>query len=318
MKYLSLKDFSCFFFDLSILERHLDELEFAYDTLPSQVPIQHEQQCEFEEPYLAPNEISSINHSPVPHLCPSSQSAITSIDRCSIRSNHAFNDREETNEPEHDNEKENELRASSILSMPLSPTMPPNVTYMTRKSIVPITPLPTTLLALSSVMGPPRTTVIPRREGISALTSCLNQTSNLSPNIVNQSSFIEPIQTILHSIPMKCSVSTQTEDLDYSTHHPCHDVSECPCVRIYTRSEQLFMTNMSVFFRNSIHLATATTEQVLPIKKTTDRKRIKKSKAQIIDQSDTVSSITPIINEIVPSMSTNPFSQTKVMSSLIG
>ncbi|CAF1565530.1 unnamed protein product, partial [Adineta steineri] len=92
------------------------------------------------------------------------------------------------------------------------------------------------------------------------------QISNLEPRISNNSSILPPIESTSNrqdqetsmtpavSQTTRYSISTQTDDDYYPTHHHCNDVSVCPCVQIYTRSEQLFMASMAIFFRNSIHV----------------------------------------------------------------
>lgn len=273
------------------LERQLDQLEFAPDSAPTQTQNQQQSQQEMqlaptEEPRLDPH-LAIINHTPPPLLLPSSDFIPPTTLNCSLppvqsivlqheETHHPDNAEEEGEQSEKneqevhtttDHDKENHLGAPSMLVAPLSPTMPLNATYIARRSIPAVTPLPGNLLALSSIMVPNTTMGNSRDDPSFQSPTCLAESFNIPPN---QSLIVAPVTLVRNSTTVRSSitttaapvqlsqrsVSTQTEINDFLTHHPCHDVSECPCVGIYTRSEQLFMTSMAVFFRNSIQVIT--------------------------------------------------------------
>ena len=239
-----------------------------------------------EEPQLDPN-LPVINHSPPPLLLPSSDfvapttanSLLPPVQSIVLQHEETIyhaekfekeEEEEQQSESEEEDEKENQLGAPSTLAVPLSPTMPLNATYIARRSIPAVTPLPTSLLALSSIMVPNTTIGNSRNDSSFQSPTCPPTTSfYIQPNrsiIVAPVSLgqartpvVDPPTTIVTTTavqPTQCSVSTQTESNDFLSHHPCHDVSECPCVGIYTRSEQLFLASMAVFFRNSIQVIT--------------------------------------------------------------
>lgn len=211
---------------------------------------------------------------------------------------------EETNEEEE--RQENQLHVSSVLAAPLSPAMPLNATYVaSRRSIPTITEIPPSLLALSTLSMNTTTTStnIPIQS-----TSSVVQMTNLEPqqSIVAQ----PPVELTIDRQDQEtsmtpeaiekvhCSIATQTDgDEDYQpTHHHCNDVSVCPCVQIYTRSEQLFMASMAIFFRNSITITPP------DLSSTMISSTIKKNnKRQLRTHQNLSSQSTPIINEIEPS-----------------
>ena len=235
-----------------------------------------------EEPQLDPNQ-PLINHSPPPLLLPSSdfvapttansllppvQSIVLHHEE-TIRQPEKYEEEEEQLESDEENEKENQLGAPSTLAVPLSPTMPLNATYLARRSIPAVTALPTNLLSLSSIMVPNTTIGNSRNDSSFQSPTCPPTTSfQIQPNrsiivapvsLAQSRTHVDPRITIATTTPVQpkpCTVSTQTESNDFLSHHPCHDVSECPCVGIYTRSEQLFLASMAVFFRNSIQVIT--------------------------------------------------------------
>ncbi len=288
------------------LERQLDELEFAPDSAPSQTQRQQEeeeQQPPQEESHLEPNLIS-INHSPLPLLLPSSPlmppSTLTFI--VPPIPSVSIIQQEEKNEEEE--EEENQLNVSSIMAAPLSPAMPLNSTYIAHRSIPIITQLPSTLLGLSTLI-PQNTTTI-SNDVSSRLTSSIVQILNDESKKSDHSSLLAPIESTSHRQDqetsmtptavqtIQCSVSTQTIDDYYPTHHQCNDVSVCPCVQIYTRSEQLFMASMAIFFRNSISITPP--ESSLPTINNTIKKNNKRQ--QQINHQNISPQSTPIIKEI--------------------
>ena len=141
--------------------------------------------------------------------------------------------------------------------------MPLNATYLAHQSVPITTQIPSIPLTLSTLIPPPNATTLSNNVPLRS-TSSIVQFSNLEPNEFNHSPFLPPTKSISNRqdqetsmTPVvvqttRCSVSTQTNDDYCTTHQPCHDVSICPCVQIYARSEQLFMSNMAIFFRNSI------------------------------------------------------------------
>jgi hypothetical protein len=286
------------------LERQLDELEFAPDSAPSQTQRQHEeeQQPPQEESHLEPVLIS-VNHSPPPLLLPTSPLmppstlafALPPIPSVSVIQH------EETLEEEE--EEGNELNVPSIIGAPLSPAMPLNSTYLAHRSRPIVTPIPSTFLGLSTLI--PQNTTTMSNNVSSRLTSSIVQTSNFEPNKSDQSATSAPIESTSNRQdqetsmtptaiqPIQCSVSTQTSDDYHPTHPHCHDVSVCPCVQIYTRSEQLFMASMAIFFRNSITI-TPPESSVTPINNTLK----KNNKRQQINHQNISPRSTPIINEI--------------------
>lgn len=155
----------------------------------------------------------------------------------------------------------NHSNVPSIMAAPLSPAMPLNSTYIAHQPIAIVTPLPPTVLGLSTFISNDtssrlRSTIIPTLNNDQQRSTHLAPPPPLAPitsstNRHDQETSMTPTadQTI------QCSVSTQTSDDHYPTHHYCNDVSVCPCVQIYTRSEQLFMASMAIFFRNSIMVA---------------------------------------------------------------
>ncbi|CAF0737972.1 unnamed protein product [Rotaria sp. Silwood1] len=247
-------------------KRQLDELEFASDNAPSQTQEQKNEEEQLQEKsHLGEPILNSVNHSPLPLLLPSSilMPPSTSTFIFPPVQSVSINQQEEHNE-----EEENQLHVSSLMAAPLSPAMPLNSTYIAHRSIPIITQIPSALLTLSTAL--PRNTTTIADNTSSRLTSSIVGPSYVEQNKSDHSSLLAPIKTISKRQDQEtsmtptdvqtitCSVSTQTSDDDYNyypTHHPCNDVSLCPCVQIYTRSEQLFMTSMSIFFRNSITIA---------------------------------------------------------------
>jgi hypothetical protein len=288
------------------LERQLDELEFAPDSVPSQTQLQQEeeQQPPQEDSRLEPI-LTSVNHSPPPLLLPSSPlmppSTLTfvlpPIPSVSVIQHEENNEEEE--------EDENQLNVPSIITAPLSPAMPLNSTYIAHRSIPIVSQFPSTLLGLSTLI-PPSTATTTISNGVSSrLTSSIVPISNDEQRKSDHSSLLAPIEltsnrhdqetsmtpTAVQTI--QCSVSTQTSDDHYPTHHACNDVSICPCVQIYTRSEQLFMTSMAIFFRNSITVTPPETS-LIAINNTIK----KNNKIQQINHQNISPQSTPIINEI--------------------
>jgi hypothetical protein len=252
-----------------------------------------------EEPYLEPI-LTSVNHSPLPLLLPSSPlmppstltfrlPPIPSISIIQPEENHE--------------EEENQLHVPSIMAAPLSPAMPLNTTYIAHRSIPITTQLPSSLLALSTLIPQNTTTIL--NDPSTRTTSSMVQIFNLEQTKSDHASLLAPIEStsnrqdqetsmtppVIQKI--QCSVSTQTID-DYSpTHHQCNDVSVCPCVQIYTRSEQLFMASMAIFFRNSITV----TPPELPLSSINNTIKMN-HKRQQINHHDASPKSTPIINEI--------------------
>lgn len=285
------------------------ELEFAPDSAPSQTQQQQqsqqiqqeeEQQPLQEESHLEPV-LPSINHSPPPLLLPSSPimrpSTIT-FARPSIPSVSIIQ-HEKTNEEEEE-EEENQLNVPSIMAAPLSPAMPLNSTYMAHRSMATVTQFPSTLLGLSTL-----TSTNTNNNTSLQLTSSIAPTSNDREKTLDHPSIVlAPIESTINRQDqetsmtpttvqtIQCSVSTQTNDDYQQIHHHCNDVSICPCVQIYTRSEQLFMTSMAVFFRNSINISPSESSLTRINNNNSNNKR-----QQIIVQS-TISQSTPIMNEI--------------------
>jgi hypothetical protein len=189
-------------------------------------------------------------------------------------------------------EEENQLLVPSMIAAPLSPTMPLNSTYIAAHRSIPlITQLPPSFLGLSTLSL--NTTTIPDNAPVSSIV----QISNLEQNKSNHRSLLPPIESTSNrqdqqtsmTPTVQCSVSTQTTDDYYPTHDHCNDVSVCPCVQIYTRSEQLFMASMAIFFRNSI---TITPPE--PSLTTITNSTKKNNKRQVTNHPQS----TPIINEI--------------------
>jgi hypothetical protein len=266
----------------------LDELEFASDSAATQTQQdqqQEEQRQAQEDPHLEPI-LTSINHSPPPLLLPSSTLTYLLPPVQSVL--------------RQEEEEENHLFVPSILAAPLSPAMPLNSTYIAHRSIPIITQIPSTLLGLSTLIAP--NTTINHDDTSLNSTSFIGQVSNLEQKISHNSPLLAPIESVSNRQDQetsmtqpavqatRCSVSTQTNDDYYPTHHHCNDVSVCPCVQIYTRSEQLFMTSMAIFFRNSISITPP--EPSLTVMNNITRKTNKRHQHVITPQS------TPIINEI--------------------
>ncbi len=292
------------------LERQLDELEFAPDSVLSQTQQQEEeeeQQPLQEESRLEPN-LPSINHSPPPLLLPTSPimrpSTLTFV--LPPIASVSVIQQEENNEEE---EEENQLNVPSIIAAPLSPAMPLNSTYIARRSIPVITQFPSTLLSLSTLIPPNTTTITTSNDVSSRLTSSIVPISNDKQRKSDPSSVLAPIESTSNQQDqetsmtptavqtIQCSVSTQTNDDYYPTHHQCNDVSVCPCVQIYTRSEQLFMASMAVFFRNSITITPS--ESSITSLTTINKNVIKKNnKRQQINHHNISPQSTSIINEI--------------------
>ncbi|CAF0886515.1 unnamed protein product [Rotaria sordida] len=287
-------------------KKQLDELEFTSDNAPSQTQRQQKEEQQLQEKsYLEPI-LNPISNSPPPLLLPSSILMPPSTSTFTVPPVQSvlINQQEEHNEEEE--EEENQLHASSIMAAPLSPAMPLNSTYIAHRSIPIIAQIPSTLLNLSTVI--PRNTTTISNNAPSRLTSSIVEFSNLEQNKSDHSSLLEPIKIISNRQDqetsmtptnvqtIRCSVSTQTSDDDNycPTHHPCNDVSLCPCVQIYTRSEQLFMASMSIFFRNSITVTPP--EPSLTIINNTKKKNDKRQQINhpIISPSQPI----PLINNI--------------------
>lgn len=175
-------------------------------------------------------------------------------------------------QPEGDEEEEgrererekNQSNVPSIMAAPLSPAMPLNSTYMAHQPIPIVTQLPPTFLGLSTFISNDtssrlRSTIVPTLNNDQQASAHLAPPPPLPPLVPITSSTNrhdqETSMTPTADQTIQCSVSTQTSDDHYPTHHYCNDVSVCPCVQIYTRSEQLFMASMAIFFRNSIMVA---------------------------------------------------------------
>jgi hypothetical protein len=284
------------------LERQLDELEFAPDSAPSQTPQrsqkqqQEEQQLQDEpqpDPVLTP-----MHQTPPPLLLPTSSFVPPFTSTCPLHNVQVDLPLEEPtkndSEPEEDEEKTHHSRVPSILAAPLSPTMPLNSTYIARRTMPMVTQIPSTLLALSTLIPSTAHSIIqPENPSILApVESVVNRT--------NQELIVPPVQ---------CSVSTQTDnDLHRSQnntnhHHHCSDVSECPCVRIYTRSEQLFMTSMAVFFRNSINVIAPPAQLIPPVRATRPNRRqqVNRRAAAVVQPTRIISEAAiPVPTEIDP------------------
>ena len=286
-------------FVLCYLERQLDELEFASSSAPSQTQL--EEQLHEEQQHLE-SILTSLHPSPIPLLLPTSSAIVPSTYPCSRPTNVSLTTR--LGEPHEDEaEVENHLHVNSFAAAPLSPTMPLNATYLAHRSIPLVTQLPSSLLDLSSstIIA---TTVSARFKAPSCV-SCLGEISNLEAN----TSDISPLLAPMESISMRdtsltkaaavqtrqCSVSTQTSDDHSVTHHHCNDVSECPCVQIYTRSEQLFMASMALFFRNSIPTSSEAARPSLPSMNNLMRKN---NRRQPINHPVDVPRAIPTINEV--------------------
>ena len=258
------------------LERQLDELEFAPDSVTSQTQLQQqqpgeeEQQPPQEESHLE-SVVTLINHSPPPLLLPNSPlmpPATLTFILPSIPSVSLIQPEETNTEvEEEEGEEKNQSNVPSIIAAPLSPAMPLNSTYIARRSIPVVTQLPSAFLGLSTLMPTNTTSTTISNDMSSRLTSSIVQTTNLTQEKSDHSAILAPIESLPNrqdqttsmtptaDQTIQCSVSTQTNDDHYPTHHHCNDVSVCPCVQIYTRSEQLFMASMAIFFRNSITVA---------------------------------------------------------------
>ena len=286
-------------FDAVHLERQLDELEFAPDSAPSQTPqrSQQQQQQQQQEEQQLPDEpqfepmLTSIQQTPPPLLLPSSDFVPPFTSTYPLLNVQTVLPSEESDKNEGDHEEEeakvDRSRVPSMLAAPLSPTMPLNSTFIARRTMPLVTPLPSSLLAMSSL--------IPSHTNSSILAPVES-----TINCTHQNITIAPVQR---------SVSTQTEDTRHSTHHRhhhCSDVSECPCVQIYNRSEQLFMTSMAIFFRNSMNVITPP-EQMLPPSRATRAHR-----RQQAHHRDPVTQATPTISEVVLPIPTEIDTQTKV------
>ncbi|UJR33556.1 hypothetical protein I4U23_020997 [Adineta vaga] len=287
-------------------KRQLDELEFASDSVPSQIQEfeEKEQEQPPDEPQLQPI-LTTMNASPPPLLLPSSslmQPVLFTFPIPSVPSISIIQP-EETNEEER---QENQLNISSIMAAPLSPAMPLNSTYIAAHRSIPlITPLPPSLLALSTLSM--NTTMISSENVPIQSTSSIIQMTNLEPKRSNEQSVVQPSVEVTSNRQdqetsmtptsivqtMRCSVSTQTDDDYQPTHHHCNDVSVCPCVQIYTRSEQLFMASMAIFFRNSITITPPD-----PSSTTITNSTRKNNKRQLRNHQTSSSESTPIIHEI--------------------
>ena len=302
------------------LERQLDELEFAPDSAPSQSQQpqqeqeqQQQQQQENEEEEQRPLQeeshlepvLPSVHYSPLPLLLPTSPvmrpSTVTfahpSISLISMIQH------EENNEKEED-EREDQLNVPSIIAAPLSPAMPLNSTYIAHRSIPNITQIPPTILGLSTLIPSNQTT---KSNDVSSIVP----NSNVEQTKSDRSSLLAPIESTSNKHDqqtsmtptavqtIQCSVSTQTSADYYPVHHPCHDVSICPCVQIYARSEQLFMSSMAIFFRNSITITPQESSLTTINNNNNHNNPIKKNnKRQQINHQSKSPQSTPIINEI--------------------
>lgn len=283
-------------------------MEFAPDSVPSQTQQQQQQEQEQEEQQPLQYEshldpvLPSINNSPPPLLLPTSPVLRPSIFTFALPSIPSVSiiQHEETNEEE----EENHLNVPSIIGAPLSPAMPLNSTYIAHRSIPVVTQYSSTLLGLSTLI-PPNTTTISNN-------TSSRLTSSAVPRVIDEEKTCDhpSLLTSIESISnrqdqetsmtpttvqaIQCSVSTQTSDDYYPTHHHCNDVSVCPCVQIYTRSEQLFMTSMAIFFRNSITISPPDSSLTI-INNNTIKKN---NKRQQINHDNRSYQSTPIINEI--------------------
>lgn len=224
------------------------ELEFAQDSAPSQtqheqLQREEEQQPPQEESHLEPV-LPLIHSSPPPLLLPNSPLMPPSISMI------------QPEEEEREQEKQNQSNVPSILAAPLSPAMPLNSTYIAYRPVPLVTQAPATFLGLSTLTS--NDTSCRLRSSIVQTTNIDQQRSVHSTTLASITSSTnrhdqETSMTPTADQTIQCSVSTQTSDDDhYPTHHYCNDVSVCPCVQIYTRSEQLFMASMAIFFRNSL------------------------------------------------------------------
>ena len=289
--------------NVGYLERQLDELEFAPDSAPSQTPQrpqqqqqqQQEEQRLQDEPQLDPM-LTSMHQTPPPLLLPSSSFVPPFTSTYPLLNVQATLPPEEPtkndSEIEEEEEKAYHSRVPSILAAPLSPTMPLNSTYIARRTMPVVTQIPSTLLALSSIIpSTTNSTILPENPSILAPVE----------SIVNRT-----IQDLI--VPrVQCSVSTQTDtDLHPAQdnhHHHCSDVSECPCVQIYTRSEQLFMASMAVFFRNSINVITPPEQSMPPVRATRANRRQQANRraTAVVQMTPTISAIAiPVPDEIDP------------------
>ncbi|CAF3341027.1 unnamed protein product [Rotaria socialis] len=314
-------------------KRQLDELEFAPDSAPTQTPQRYDEEQQLpEKSYLEPN-LTCAYHSPLPLLLPSSPlmpplastidlEPVQSISANQQQVNHEDvgkeeedenkeEDEEEEEEEEEDenkeeDEEENQLHATSMMAAPLSPAMPLNTTYIAHRSIPLMAQIPSAVLSLSTGILRNTTTIVSNNTQ-TQLTASTVEHSNVEQHKINLSLSLPPVKLISNRKDqetsmtptavqtIKCSVSTQTGDDDYPIHHPCNDVSVCPCVQIYARSEQLFMTSMSVFFRNTITVTPR--EQLFATIKNTNRTNNRQQQQPQINESVTSSEPTPNINQ---------------------
>lgn len=236
------------------------ELEFAPDSAPSQTQQQRsqrgeeEQQPPQEESHLEPV-LPLIHSSPPPLLLPNSPLMPPSTSRFPLLPIPSIS----MIQPEEEEQEKNQSDVPSIIAAPLSPAMPLNSTYIAHRPVLTVTQAPPTFLGLSTLTS---------NETPCRLRSSIILTTNIDQQRSVHSTTLPPItsstnrqdqetsMTPTADQTIQCSVSTQTSDDDhYPTHHYCNDVSVCPCVQIYTRSEQLFMASMAIFFRNSITIA---------------------------------------------------------------
>ena len=290
-------------FVVCYLERQLDELEFACSTAPSQTQPE-EQLHEEQQEQHAQSVSNSLHHSPIPLLLPTSSAIVPSTYPCPRPTNVSLiTQRDAPHEDEA--EVENQLHVTSFMAAPLSPTMPLNATYLAHRSIPLVTQIPSSLLDLSSssIMAATTTTTVSAH-----CVSCLGEISNLEQNTSDISPLLAPMESIsvrdTSSVAKaaavqtrQCSVSTQTSDDHSVTHQHCNDVSECPCVQIYTRSEQLFMASVALFFRNSIPIPTSS-EATLPSLPSMNNLMQKNKRRQPIHHPVDVPRATPAINEV--------------------
>lgn len=291
-------------------KRQLYELEFAPDSAPSQ--SQHvqeeEQQPPQEESHLEPL-LTTVNQSPAPLLLPISSSTSVfvhpPIASVSIGQNEETNEKDLSEnvvavEEEEEDEKEIQLNVPSMMAAPLSPAMPLNSTYIAhRTNPVVITQARQSLLNLSTFISTNTTTISHQISPQLRSTSTFLQITNLEPNPSDEpttedtypvrhdqetsmTQLLVPVQTI------QCSVSTQTDTEYEPTHHHCSDVSVCPCVQTYTRSEQLFLASMAVFFRNSITVTPCDPSNIIN----------RMNKKQQTSQRNRSAQSTPIANQI--------------------
>ncbi|CAF5068263.1 unnamed protein product, partial [Rotaria magnacalcarata] len=311
-------------------KRQLAELEFAPDSAPTQTPQRYDEEQQLQEKSCLEPNLTCVYHSPLPLLLPSSPlipplastinlEPVQSISANQQQVNHEDVNEEEENEDEEEEdeeeeveeekeeeEEENQLHATSMMAAPLSPAMPLNATYIAHRSIPLMVQIPSAVLSLSTGILRNTTTIVSNNTQ-TQLTASIVEHSNVEQNKIDPSLSLPSVKLIssrqdqeTSMTPtavqtIQCSVSTQTSDDDYSIHHPCNDVSVCPCVQIYARSEQLFMTSMSVFFRNTITVTPR--EQLFATIKNTKRTNNRQQQPQT-NESFISSEPTPKINQI--------------------